>query len=905
MSGDDDGLLNTQPSKAPSPPEFRVHRPGEIVGRRWRLEQFLDGGGMGTVWRATDLRLDELAAVKLLNPHLVRTAEARERFMREARAAARLRGPNVVSVLDFDIDEDSGCPYMAMELLRGEDLASRLRRGPPLGYLQTRSILGDVARVMSRAHRVGIIHRDLKPGNIFLTLAEEGTVAKVLDFGIAKLRADKPHQLSLTETGRTLGTPHYMSPEQISDAKNADQRSDIWAMGVITYECLVGRLAFPGNDPVQVIHRICVDSPVPASEFGEVPRGFDEWFNKATRLDPDARYGTVEELLEAFLALEPSGSIDISRAKILPPPSRPYPARSRVWVSDANQVDIETIEDVLFQNSVVEQFVSDDRRNFVSGAKGCGKTLLLTYKRARLSNRYQADARNSKVTFIPEGRPFLDLMSDLRTVGKSAVEYMASLGNAKRLWGFALRMSIVSYDPGARLPPAMVANLPHRLRAVAEGQKAEPTIVAKEVLALTVSQMHQLLDQAEMALEHALRSVHQGVFVFVDKIDQALRGLSREAWIAMQAGLVEAAWDLMSTNAHVKIFATIREEAFSAYESDIKTNLFGATTRIRYSKSDLEEMLERLTTYYEGVPLKDFVSVDVVSAGGGSKLESAFDFMYRHTLGRPRDFVIVAAEISRQRSELDERVFKSIVRDTCADILVANVFDEMRVFLEVLGERQRRIRFLSLIPFSTLTRGDLNNIWCRFNGLDPESYRDYVSNTADVFHPFRELYDCGLLGLVRPLVDSSVHSKEIVKTQQFKQPHHPIDVFRHDLPLSDVYMIHPSLYSLMSRMEVMESYQRMQNVLIGQDKVWRNHDSLMVKIQRELFLATKGDDRGIGRPVRELLEELDRRVGQGERFELVCAEIAGRHAFKGLCEELERLRWDDLHLALLDTFCVV
>ncbi|MEL6187297.1 MAG: protein kinase, partial [Myxococcota bacterium] len=141
------------------------------MGRRWRLERFLDGGGMGSVWQATDLRLEEPAAVKLLNPHLVRTPEAKERFLREARAAARLRGPHVVSVLDFDLDAESGVPYMAMELLLGEDLAARLTRGA-LGFLQTRSMLSDVSRAVARAHRLGVVHRDLKPGNIFLAKRE-------------------------------------------------------------------------------------------------------------------------------------------------------------------------------------------------------------------------------------------------------------------------------------------------------------------------------------------------------------------------------------------------------------------------------------------------------------------------------------------------------------------------------------------------------------------------------------------------------------------------------------------------------------------------------------------------------------------------------------------------------------
>ena len=736
-------LPDTQPSSIALP--VRAH-PGLVVGQRWRLERFVDGGGMGAVWRATDLRLEQPAAVKLLNAHLAEGAEARVRFFDEARAAARLRGPNVVHVLDFDIDPELGAPYMAMELLEGEDLAARLRRGP-LDPASTRTVLGEVARAVRRAHRAGIVHRDLKPANIHLAVSDDGVETKVLDFGIAKLAEPRPGT-PLTQPNRALGTPHYMSPEQIDDARSVDHRADLWALAVIVYECLTGRRAFPGTAPMQVIHRICFERPAPASSVAPVPDGFDAWFERATRRDPAERFQTVDELLDAFLALGIGPGVQASS----PAPRPTRSPRARAWASDANQVEIETLDQVVFRNARVDEFVEDDRRHFVSGAKGCGKTLLLTYKRARLSARYLGERRGeAKVTFIPEGRPYLDLMSDLRLVNRSLQELMGQLSSAKRLWGFALRLSVVAHEPAARLPSATLAALPVRLRAVAEGQRAEPTVVVREVLALTVSQIHQLLDAAEMALEHALRAVHSGVFVFIDKLDQALRGVGREAWISMQAGLVEAAWDLMSTNPHVKVFATIREEAFSAYQSDIKTNLFGALTRIRYTKDDLREMVQRLSRFYEGVGFETMVDLEAVHPRGRAGPEPVFDFLHRHTLGRPRDFVIVASELSRRRGELGERGFVEVVQETCSSILVVNVFDEMRVFLEVLHDREERLRFFAGLPFGAMTRDDLVEAWCRFHAVARAYFDEYGHQAADVYHPFRELYDCGLLGVVLPV----------------------------------------------------------------------------------------------------------------------------------------------------------
>ena len=220
--------------------QLRLGR-GDVVGERWRLDEFLKGGGMGRVWRATDLRLLEPVAVKLMDPAGLAAEGARERFFREAQAAARLRGPNVVQVLDFDVDPGTHIPYLAMELLHGEDLAERLARGK-LGFTETLAILADVCSAITRAHRLEIVHRDLKPANVFIVDGED-PVCKVLDFGIVKLSAAAlaPPEGQLTLSGAALGTVSYMSPEQIADAQRVDHRADLWSIGVLAYECLTGR----------------------------------------------------------------------------------------------------------------------------------------------------------------------------------------------------------------------------------------------------------------------------------------------------------------------------------------------------------------------------------------------------------------------------------------------------------------------------------------------------------------------------------------------------------------------------------------------------------------------------------------------------------------------------------------
>ena len=874
---------------------------GDVVGQRWRLEEFLKSGGMGRVWRATDLRLLEPVAIKLMDPAIVGTEAARERFIREAQAAAKLRGTNVVQVLDFNVDAATQVPYIAMELLRGEDLAERLARGP-LAFDETLAIVTDICAAIARAHRLEIIHRDLKPANVFLVEGEEGAACKVLDFGVVKLAAlglQRP-EAPLTHAGAAIGTVSYMSPEQIADAQRVDHRADLWSIAVLTHECLTGRRPFRAESLVELVHEICYSTPVAPSRLADVPAGFDAWFARATHRDRDRRFASARELLDALKAL--GGRT--SHAPHEPArPRRDDPTRdphAQSWASDANQIDIGTLKDLTFKNAVVREFLDGAHKHFVSGSKGLGKTLLLTYKRSLLSEQYQAAAgkdRKQAVQFVPEGRPYLDLMGDLPSIDHSQIDRMASLDHCKRLWSFSFRLSIVSYHPALAGVGdlADLDALPRRLRGLLEGRPVEPTMVVKELLALTVRQINQVIDAMEGPLERRLRSLHSGVFIFVDKLDQALRRLPRAAWVHMQAGMIEAAWDLMSANRHVKIYATIREEAFSGYESDIKTNLYGATSTLRYAKHELLELLEKLTYYYEGLPLRDFVLLDVVSTGRSARSEGTFDFLHRHSLGRPRDLVILASEISRNRRALDERTFTRIVQETSAGLLVANVFDEMRVFLEVLCDRDKRARFLALIPHDVLSHDEVVAVWCRFHGVDRAYFDAHGRDAADVYHPFRELFECGLLGVLT----ADPAGERLI--QRFRQPHDGVAGSRHELPRSRYYLLHPALRAMVERLAGDGRFHVVRHVLVGHGEPWPRHWDLVVDVQRELHRRPDADPE-LREAVLALLDRLAGHIAAGEGHEAARRSLAGSPAFARLTAQLERSGWDDLHLALLELF---
>jgi serine/threonine-protein kinase len=271
---------------------------GHVLVGRYRLEAQLGAGGMGTIWRAQHLVLNAPVAVKVIDRTVVPDEETLSRFMREAQSAAALRSPHVVQILDYGID--GRVPFMAMELLEGENLAQRIKRVKRLSPRETARVLTHIGRAISRAHEAGIVHRDLKPENVFIVKNEDEELAKVLDFGVAKVERHALEEGTRTRTGSILGTPFYMSPEQAQGNRTVDSRSDLWSMGVIAFECLTGKRPFYSDGLGDLVLAICVrDIPMP-SEVAPVPIGFDAWWLRAVARDPEKRFQSAKELTDAL-----------------------------------------------------------------------------------------------------------------------------------------------------------------------------------------------------------------------------------------------------------------------------------------------------------------------------------------------------------------------------------------------------------------------------------------------------------------------------------------------------------------------------------------------------------------------------------------------------------------------------
>ena len=268
-----------------------------IIAERFRLDRPLGRGAMGSVWQATHLGLETACALKFIEGEYAGHAEAHARFQLEAKAAARLRSPHVVQILDHGVFD--GMPYIAMELLEGEDLAQRLRRVGKLRPQDAVAIAVQVCRALTKAHGAGVVHRDLKPANVFLVPDDDREIAKVLDFGIAKTTSAL--DASSTKTGAILGTPSYMSPEQAQGTRSVDHRSDLWSVAVIVYECVTGELPFESEALGDLFLKIMVNPlPVPSAVAPELQEGFDAWWQRAAARDPNERFQSARELADSL-----------------------------------------------------------------------------------------------------------------------------------------------------------------------------------------------------------------------------------------------------------------------------------------------------------------------------------------------------------------------------------------------------------------------------------------------------------------------------------------------------------------------------------------------------------------------------------------------------------------------------
>jgi serine/threonine protein kinase len=293
---------------------------GDRIADKYIVESIIGEGGMGLVVAARHLELDQRVAIKLLLPSIAEQGTAAERFRREARSAARIRSDHVCRVLDVGT-LPSGVPYLVMEHLEGCDLATELELRTRLPLPEAIEYVLQACEGLAEAHSVGIVHRDLKPANLFLAKRSDGSKRiKLLDFGVSKALDDSgAGQHKLTQTSTLVGSPLYMSPEQLSSSRDVDVRTDIWALGAVLYELLMGKPPFSGGNIPQLVHAV-MNEQQPSIEalHTTMPRGVDAVIARALQKQRDARYPSVAEFAADLAPFAPRHAlISISRVSRL------------------------------------------------------------------------------------------------------------------------------------------------------------------------------------------------------------------------------------------------------------------------------------------------------------------------------------------------------------------------------------------------------------------------------------------------------------------------------------------------------------------------------------------------------------------------------------------------------------
>jgi eukaryotic-like serine/threonine-protein kinase len=283
-------------------------REGQILAEKYRIERVLGAGAMGVVVAAYHLGLETKVAIKFLMPEMLGNEEALARFTREARAAAKITNEHVTRVLDVGTLE-TGAPFMVMEFLDGVDLHAWLARSGPLPVEQAVDFVLQACEAVAEAHDLGIIHRDLKPSNLFCVRRPNGALCiKVLDFGISKISkvSGSGPSMAMTRTSTTMGTPLYMSPEQMESARQVDARSDIWALGVTLFELLTGKTPFSGETLPEVCLKVTTHRAPPVRSFrSDVPEEIEAVIFKCLEKDRARRYESVGELCAAIAKFAP------------------------------------------------------------------------------------------------------------------------------------------------------------------------------------------------------------------------------------------------------------------------------------------------------------------------------------------------------------------------------------------------------------------------------------------------------------------------------------------------------------------------------------------------------------------------------------------------------------------------
>lgn len=495
-----------------------------------------------------------------------------------------------------------------------------------------------------------------------------------------------------------------------------------------------------------------------------------------------------------------------------------------IWIAEAGAIDINQAQELLYETGRIKNFLKSSISLFISANKGMGKTLLMTAKRKAIQDKQEGSA-----IYIPKDRPFLDMSLSFPVLGKEDSQLLKNHTSAKRLWSIALQISTLSYI-GIR-------------RDIFEGYSLDPLltewidrpipITPTAAFSSLISESHgsrltRLLKKYEPQLRLGFLSVQRQTYIFIDKIDQACEGFDRDTWTAIQTGLIEAAYDLSTSNPHIKIYVSIRQEAWARFNSSSKDNIRSHLTSIEYDETELRLIINSLSNFYEQKETPEAcLGISTIQNDNSYTKEEIFKYMLRHSTGKPRDLVSFMNQLRVVTPAYgDEKKTKTGINTISETSIVNNAFNESKHLLNCLQNPTAYERFLALIPHGILSKNKLQQIFLYYNGLD--STTD-PRTAANVEHPFFELYSIGLLGFLEP------EPGAIKKIQKFKLPSDPeAREQENQLPHSEFYFLHPCLHQKMTRISD-GKYNVFKGIIIGHGYDWGTRELSLYGLQQHIF----------------------------------------------------------------------
>jgi hypothetical protein len=503
------------------------------------------------------------------------------------------------------------------------------------------------------------------------------------------------------------------------------------------------------------------------------------------------------------------------------------------WQSDAGKIsNYKDFDKFVYRNGIIDEFLEENSKHFIIAGKGVGKTLLLSYKRYLLEEKHD----HASGTFIPT-RPYVDYIESIRTtLSNVQLSRLKDWEYCKRLWMLVIEMSAVSYS-GMDIP-SLIENIPPRAerhKRTLESLINVPRTIEylfNEILCMGETEIIHFVDEISNIIGEAFKRIHSQIFFFFDRIDQALESAYDGIWISIQVGLLEAAWDIMRSSHHIKIFLSIRQEAYAAHKSKNAHAISSEVSVIKYTNSELRELLDHLVCYYEKVnKVESFIGRDYFWNTTVKRNEPVFSFMNRYSIGRPRDFVDFCSQLStslkgKYKNDTEKgNALKNTIIQASASSIVKNVHDEVRMLMSCLNTIDRFNQFLVLLECNILTYQEMQDVCKEYNGYTCLYDCDSCSSER---HPFCDLYNMGLLGKIT-LDPASNH-----QVQKFKSPYdNMISGLRAD---SDFYFIHPALRNYINelRLKVKGSggYHLLDDLLIGDGLPWNDKLSKITRINK-------------------------------------------------------------------------